>query len=190
MPHHDSDQIKRTYWTWRNPPLIYMLVIIFGYALVPTVWGFTNGIILGMKIVADPMFQKEIATILTKEEVEKLESSYFGRIPDEKRNDVEIIVGKYLQGVAWLPIHIVSNFITFGVIGLVVGLIKVHRYWFIIPLLLLPATLTLLNGPFIVRNWGVTLAIVILLQVVSINLGKQLGIWTSNHLRKSTGQTR
>lgn len=184
----DLNETNRTRRRWRRATFCYIFVIILGHVLVPIVWGLTNGIILGMKIAPDPAFKEEISAILTQEELKRLENSYFPKFPQEKRAVAEFIVEKYLRGVSWLPIHIVSNLITFAILGLILGLSRVQTYWFIIPLPLLPATLTILNEPFIVTNWRVTLAVVLVVQVSSVYLAAKLGTWTSDHWGISTGQ--
>jgi len=181
-----SDRLERFQnWRWKMPAA---LAIILGYILIPTVWGLTNGVILGLTIVPDPGFRAEIASVLSAEDLDKLEGSYFARIPQEKRPVVEPIVHKYLQRVTWLPIHIVSNFIIFVVLGLLVGLTNVQRYWFIIPIVLLPATLTILNAP-VVTNWGLTLTVVIVVQMSTLYLTAQFGNWMRSRRRNSRRPT-
>jgi hypothetical protein len=162
---------------WQAPALIYLLVIALGYILVPSIWGLTNGIILGTKLGSDPEFHKEISAILSPAELKGWENHSLKELPQEKRIAVELIVEKYLQRTAWLPSHVLSNFTTFAILGFVSGVIKVQRYWFIIPLCLLPATLRFVDDPFLVKNWVITLGVVLIVQVSSIYLFSTIGNW-------------
>jgi hypothetical protein len=177
MAAKDLDAAKRRRSTWKRAVLIYLLVIVVGYMLVPSIWGLTNGIILAMKLGPDPAFHKEIAAILSPAELKGWEDRSLKKLPQEKQIVIELIVEKYLQRTGWLPSHVLSNFATFAILGLVLGIIKVQRYWFIIPLCLLPATLRFVDDPFLVKNWVITLGVVLIVQVSSIYLFSTIGNW-------------
>ena len=169
------DDAKHSRSNWKTVALIYLFVIALGYMLVPSIWGLTNGIMLPTKLGSDPAFHKEIAAILSPAELKVWEDRSLKELPQEKQIAVELIVAKHLQRIAWLPSHVLSNFTTFSILGLVLGILKVQRYWFIIPVCLLPATLRFINDPFIVKNWSVTVGLVLVMQVTSVYLFATIG---------------
>ena len=125
---------------------------------------------------ADPAFHKEISAILAPTELKGWEDSALKELPQEKQIAVELIIEKYLQRTAWLPLQVLSNFATFAILGLLLGLIGMQRYWFIVPLCLLPATL-FINVPYIAKTWGVTLGVVLVVQISSLYLFAAMVNW-------------
>lgn len=119
---------------WKRISIIYLLVIVLGYILVPSMWGLTNGIILSAKLGSNPEFDKEISNTLSPTEFKAWKDTSLKEFPEEKRIAVESIVKKHLQKTDWLPSHVVSNFITFAILGLILRItIDVQKYWFILP---------------------------------------------------------
>jgi|RhiMetdeSRZDD1v2_1073273.scaffolds.fasta_scaffold200000_2 hypothetical protein len=160
---------------WKRATFIYLFVIVLGYILVPSIWGLTNGIILPTKFASDPEFRKEIAATLSPTEFKGWENNSLKELPEEKRIAVESIVEKHLRRTAWLPSHVLSNFVIFAILGFVLGINQVQKYWYVLPLFLLPATLRFTNDPFIVKNWSVTLALVLVVQMSTIYLFAIIG---------------
>jgi hypothetical protein len=155
--------------------VLFVITVVVGFVLLPVIWGVSNGLILGRIVAANPTFQKEIRSVLSDEEAQKLDLARLRELPMEKRYAVEAVVNKYLDRVAWLPIHLVTNLLTFAILGLILGICKLKKYWFGIPICLVPGTLTILNGRFIVRSWAITLSMVVIIQILSIFLFAKIG---------------
>jgi hypothetical protein len=156
--------------------LIYLFTVVVGYILFPLTWGLTNGLFVAPGIASDPKFQAALGQVLTKDELDSLDTtnilellSRTENLSDSKRLSIKALTQEYLRRVNWLPVHLLSNFIVFGILGLILGLFRVQRYAFVLPLFLLPATLTVLSAEqFAVQTPWVTVTIGLITQILAV----------------------
>lgn len=182
MATRDFANANRRRSSWKTSALFFLLIIALGYVLIPIIWWLINGVILPTKLASDPAFHKEISAILSSTELKAWEDSTLKTLPQEKQVAVELIIEKYLQRTEWLPLQVLSNFATFSILGLLLGLIGVQRYWFIVPLCLLPSTL-FINAPHIDKSLGVKLGVLLVVQMGSVYLLAAIGTWLIAHRR-------
>jgi hypothetical protein len=155
--------------------LIYVFTVVLGYILFPLAWGLTNGLFVAPGIASDPKFQTALSQLLTKEELDSLDTtnvlellSRTEKLSTSKRLSIKALTEEHLRRVNWLPIHLLSNSILFGILGFVLGLFRVQRYAVIVPLVLLPATLTVLTAEqFAVQTPWLTVAIGLTTQILA-----------------------
>jgi hypothetical protein len=143
-----EDRVRKiSFWRYS---WIYLLTVVLGHFLFAAVWGLVNGVVVAPRIASDPDFQKQLAEILTKEDLDKLNTfhvpSRVHELPVAKKSAIERLTRKHLEGVNWLGIHLVANAVTFSLLGLILGVLRVHKYVFLVPICLLPATLTILGA--------------------------------------------
>ncbi|HAX61831.1 MAG TPA: hypothetical protein DCX95_04640 [Elusimicrobia bacterium] len=131
-----------------KPVIVYISVTIFGYFLFSATWGGISGIIFASKFHRNSEYQKEIHKAIKSVEYEDLmdEKKMWDKVPQEIQEKISKLTKENLKAVNWFPIHLLTNFGTFAILGFIVGLIlKDYRFSGIIPLLLLFLTLKILT---------------------------------------------
>jgi hypothetical protein len=172
--------------------LIYILSIVVGYVLFVMVWGFVNGVLVAPRIGSDYDFKKELGKILTKEELERLNIPHvrelLGRVhelPPEKKDAIVELTRKHLEGVNWFAVHLFANAVTFGVLGFMLGVFRVHKYAILIPMFLLPVSLPVLRAEqFVVHTQSITMTIGLLTQVLAVYGFAAAGAWVHKKMTR------
>jgi len=99
-------------------------------------------------------------------------------LPLAKKSAIETLTRKHLEGVNWLGIHFIANAVTFSLLGLILGVLRVHKYVLLVPICLLPATLSILGAEeFFVRTRELTIIVGLFTQFVAVYLFSKVGVW-------------
>jgi tetratricopeptide (TPR) repeat protein len=163
---------KDPWWKWI---LTYVLTIIFGSFLFSATWGGVNGLLTAARLVTDPSVMSEMMKIIGKEDIEILSDAKrdaTGKFSPEKMAAIENLFKKHFKKINWLPVHITVNFITFSILGFLVGIIlRDFLLSGIIPLSLLLITLPVLNADaFMVETRTLTIIIGLTTQIITVYL--------------------
>jgi len=167
-------------WKWVT---IYLVIIVIGAFLYSAVWGAVNGLMLGAKLATDPALQEELEKSLGKETLRNIDLHSLQNLPPDKRSELEAIIKKRFKEVNWLPIHLAVNTITFGILGLVAGLLLWVRYSVLIPIGMSFITLPILGAEdFRVYSQWLTEIMGFITQLGVVYLSSFTGYW----IRKKT----
>ena len=142
----------------------YILIIAVGAVLFSAAWGGVLGYIGGgvlAKLIADPSFQAEYLKIEEtgdKAKMEYLINEHFETVKEQ------------LKKVNWLPAHSIISFLTFSILGFLLGVIlREYSFAGLVPLALLFVTLPVLTDEnFLVKNKTVTVALNLSIQLASV----------------------
>jgi hypothetical protein len=164
---------KNPLWKWL---VVYVLLILFGGLLFSATWGGVNGLLVAAKLATDPSFQTEMMKIIGEESTGN-DKDFLNEVSVEKRIAIEKLVRERFEKINWLPIHLIVNFITFSILGFLIGIIlRDFIFSGILPLALLFLTLSILKAnEFMVQNKILTIVIGLSVQLLVVYLFSFLG---------------